>query len=169
MMRNSLASAFALVALSASLAHAEEPVGCDKFKWPIDQARAALTASDIAQVQSGGDLASPPSAAIVGLQPLSDAELPKKPERGQKPESFAGFVKVGTLPAGSYTISLSEGAWVDAIQNGAYLKPKEFSGATGCSGIRKTIKFDLAAAPLVIQISGVTKNTIHMALQPVTN
>jgi len=165
-MRADLTIAFAISVLGLWSAHAEEPVGCDKFRWPIDQARAALTASDIAQLQSGGELASPPSAAIVGLQPLADADLPKQPERGQRPESFAGFVKMAALPAGTYLISLSDGAWIDVIQNGAYLRPKGFSGATGCSGIRKTIKFTLSAAPVTIQISGATKNTIHLAIQP---
>lgn len=166
-MRKALVVAFVL--LGSSAAFAEEPVGCDKFKWPIDQQRAALTASNITQLQTGDDLTAPPSAAIIGLRPLGEANLPKKPERGQKPESFAGFVNVASVPAGSYTISLSDGAWIDVIQNGSYLKPKEFSGATGCVGIRKTIKFDLSAAPATIQISGITRNTIRLTIQPVTN
>jgi len=166
-MRKILVPVFAFAMLGASLAHAEEPAGCDKFKWPIDQARAALAAPNVSVLRSGGDLASPPSAAIVRLQPLADAELPKKPERGQKQESFAGFVKIAAVMRGTYVVSLSDGAWVDAIQDGAYIKPKEFSGATGCEGIRKAIKFELSSAPLIIQISGMTKNAIHLALQPV--
>jgi len=32
---------------------AEEPSGCDKFKWPIERERAALTAPDRAKLASG--------------------------------------------------------------------------------------------------------------------
>jgi hypothetical protein len=166
-MRRSLAVIFALVVSSA--AYAEEPVGCDKFKWPIEQDRAALTASTISQLQSGAALGAPPAAAIVGLQPLGDANLPKTPERNPKPETFAGFVTLAAVPAGTYTVSLSEGGWVDAVQNGAHLKPKAFSGATGCDGIRKVMKYELTAAPLTIQISGVMRNTVRLAIQPVSN
>ncbi|MBY0383019.1 MAG: hypothetical protein K2W78_14000 [Xanthobacteraceae bacterium] len=109
------------------------------------------------------------AAAIVGLQPLADAKFPNKPEHSQKPESFARFVKIAAVVHGTYVVAPSDGAWVDAIQDGAYIKPKEFSGATGCEGIRKTIKFELSSAPLIIQVSGMTKNAIHLALQPVTN
>ena len=34
------------------------------------------------------------------------------------------------------------------------LKPKAFSGATDCDGIRKTMKYEISASPFVLQISG---------------
>jgi hypothetical protein len=40
-MRVLWAAAF-IVALSTTLALAEEPIGCDKFKWPIDKEIAAI-------------------------------------------------------------------------------------------------------------------------------
>jgi hypothetical protein len=42
---------------------AEEPSGCDKFKWPIERERAALTAPDRAKLVSGGQLAALPAPA----------------------------------------------------------------------------------------------------------
>ena len=52
------------------------------------------------------------------------------------------------------------------MQDGHFLKPTAFSGATDCDGIRKTIKFDLSATPSVLQISGARENVLSIAIQP---
>jgi hypothetical protein len=147
---------------------AEEPSGCDKFKWNIDRARAALIAPDRARLNSGGELAAVPGTAMtLALVAPADAKLPAPPERAPKDGTFAGFTKVTSGPkAGSYTISLSSGAWVDVVQDGHFLKPKAFSGATDCDGIRKTMKYDLSASPFVLQISGAKENSLSIAILP---
>jgi hypothetical protein len=156
----------ALILLGSAPAWAAEPSGCDKFKWPIDKERAALTAQDRLKIASGADLAIP-AAAILDLKTPAEAKLPTSPERRPKDGTFAGFARFQKAPkAGTYTISLSSAAWVDVVQDGEILKPMEFSGATDCTGIRKTIKYDLAAGPFVIQVSGVTENTISLAVLP---
>jgi hypothetical protein len=43
---------------------------------------------------------------------------------------------------------------VDIVQDGHALKPKAFSGATDYDGIRKTVKYEIAASPFVVQVSG---------------
>lgn len=63
-------------------------------------------------------------------------------------------------------MSLSAYAWVDAIQNGGYLKTLAFSGATGCEGIRKSVKFQLTDAPLTLQVSGVTTDALAIVIAP---
>ena len=79
----------------------------------------------------------------------AEAKLPTPPERAPKDGTFAGFASFKTAPkAGVYTISLSAGAWVDVVQDGHFLKPKAFSGATDCDGIRKTMKYELSASPV---------------------
>ena len=50
------------------------------------------------------------------------------------------------------------------MQDGHAVKSAAFSGATGCEGIRKSVKFDLAAAPFTIQLSGVAANSIRIAI-----
>ena len=40
---------------SAPALAAEEPSGCDKFKWPIEHERAALTAPDRVKLTTGGE------------------------------------------------------------------------------------------------------------------
>ncbi len=147
---------------------AEEPSGCDKFKWPIDRERAALTAPDRAKLTSGNELAALPAGGFtLALATPADAKLPTPPERAPKEGTFAGFASFKTAPkAGLYTISLSSGAWLDVVQDGHLLKPKAFSGATDCDGIRKTVKFELSAAPFVLQISGAKENSISIAILP---
>ena len=147
---------------------AEEPSGCDKFKWPIERERAALTAPDRTKVTSGGELASLPSSGLtLALVAPADAKLPTPPERAPKDGTFAGFTSIKTAPkAGLYTVSLSSGGWVDVVQDGHFLKPKAFSGATDCDGIRKTMKYELSAGPFVLQVSGTKENSISVAILP---
>ncbi len=167
--RSRLLFAFALTLLGATSAlAAEEPSGCDKFKWDITHARAALTAPDRAKVASGNEFATLPSSGFtLDLVQAADAKLPTAPQRAPKDGTFAGFMKITAAPkAGLYTISLSTGGWVDVVQDGHALKPAGFSGATDCDGIRKTMKYDLAAKPFMLQISGTKENAISVAILP---
>ena len=147
---------------------AEEPSGCDKFKWPVDHERAVLTAPDRVTLMSGGELAAMPSTGVtLSLVSPANAKLPSPPERAPKDGTMAGFASVKGAPkAGIYTISLSAGAWVDVVQDGHFLKPKAFSGATDCDGIRKTMKYELAAQPFVLQVSGAKDDSISIAILP---
>lgn len=163
------ASAFALLLLTFAQARAaEEPSGCDKFKWNIDRERAALTAPDRAKLDSGSEVAAmPPSGMILTLRKPEEARLPTPPERTPKDGTYAGFASFKAAPkAGIYTISLSAGAWVDVSQDGHLLKPKAFSGATDCDGLRKTMKYELTASPFTLQVSGAREDTISIAILP---
>jgi hypothetical protein len=156
----------ALCALAAP-ALADEPVGCDKFTWPLDKERAMLTSANTVTVASGMKLALPlPVAVTIDLAPFADAKLPMAPERApRKADSFAGFISVpAPSQAGSYKITLSSAAWIDVTQDGHYLKSTAHTGAVGCAGIRKSVKFDLAAAPFAVQLSGVPANKIAVAI-----
>ncbi|QDW41479.1 hypothetical protein FFI89_032790 [Bradyrhizobium sp. KBS0727] len=166
-MRTALLLSLALFGAAPAWA-AEEPSGCDKFKWPIERARAALTAPDRARLASGGELAALPATGLtLALVASADARLPTPPERAPKEGTFAGFASIKTAPkAGLYTVSLSSGGWVDVVQDGHSLKPRAFSGVTDCDGIRKTMKYELSASPFVLQVSGSKDNSISIAVLP---
>src|SRR6267154_5782702 len=151
-MRKVLLAAVLLLGCAPAIA-AEEPSGCDKFKWPIECERAALTAPDRTKLTSGSELAAlPPTGVTLALQAPAEAKLPSPPERAPKEGTFAGFASFKNAPkAGLYTISLSANVWVDVVQDGRFLRPKGFSDATDCDGIRKTLKFELSASPFVLQ------------------
>jgi hypothetical protein len=159
-------SFLALIALLIAVpAFAQEPVGCDKFKWPLDHERALLASPS--QTSSGGEMQKAIDAAVmVTLVPFADAHLPMAPERAPRsPNSYAGFVRVSALPKpGTYTITLSQGAWIDVIQDGHELKSITSSGATGCDGVRKSVKFALSTAPFVIELSGTTAHAIAIVV-----
>jgi len=159
----------ALVLLATVPARAaEEPSGCDKFKWNIERERAALTAPDRVRLASGGELAAlPTSAMTLGLSAAAEAGLPSAPERAPKEGTFAGFTSFKSPPkAGIYTVSLSAGGWVDVIQDGHTLKPKAFSGVTDCEGIRKTVRYEISASSFVLQVSGIKQNSVSIAILP---
>ncbi|MGX4768855.1 hypothetical protein ACWAUC_03495 [Bradyrhizobium guangdongense] len=158
----------AVLSISATSAlAAEEPSGCDKFKWPIERERAALMAPDRAKLASGSEQAAIPSSAItLALAAPQEANLPSLPERAPKDGTFAGFTSIKAAKAGLYTISLSSGAWVDLVQEGHFLKPVAFSGATDCDGIRKTMKYQLSDKPFVLQISGAKDNSLSISILP---
>ncbi|CAN5283946.1 hypothetical protein BH10PSE10_BH10PSE10_04120 [soil metagenome] len=162
-----LAAVSALQGYSHALA--QEPVGCDKFKWNVKHERAALAKAGAPKLASGSDLTGAlPQTITLDLKPPANAKLPSPPERAPKPDTFAGFTMVKAIPAnGVYSISLSAAAWIDVLQNGGFVKPKAFSGVTGCDGIRKAVKFDLVAGPAIIQISGVAEPAVKMAILPV--
>ena len=166
-MRTSFLVALALLGAAPAWA-AEEPSGCDKFKWGIERERAALTAPDRITLASGADLvALPAHAVILALRSPAEVKLPTPPERAPKEGTFAGFASIKAVPkAGLYSISLSGGGWVDVVQDGHFLKPKAHSGATDCDGIRKTMKYELSASPFVLQVSGTKEDSVSIAILP---
>jgi hypothetical protein len=127
-----------------------------------------MLASPVAAA-SGGEVLQPLAAAtMVTLVPFADAHLPMAPSRAPKSaDSYAGFVRIAGLPkSGTYKITLSEGAWIDVIQDGTAVKSTAFSGATGCDGVRKSVKFELAPGPIIIEFSGTTAHAIAVAVTP---
>jgi hypothetical protein len=145
-----------VIALSiASPALAQEPVGCDKFKWPLDHERALLASAS--PLASGAQMPKPLDAAVtLALVRLADAKLPAPPSRAPKnPQSNAGFASAPTIAkAGTYRVTLSTPSWIDVIQGGNVLQSTAFSGASGCTGVAKSVKFNLLAAPFTVELSG---------------
>ena len=166
-MRPPLLIALALLGAAPAFA-AEEPSGCDKFKWNIDHERAALTSTDQQMLASGTELtALPARGVILALVAPAEAKPASVPSFGPRSGGDGGFASFKTAPkTGLYTISLSAGAWIDVVQDGHFLKPRAFSGATDCEGIRKTMKYELAASPFVLQISGTPEQAISIAILP---
>jgi hypothetical protein len=64
---------------------------------------------------------------------------------------------------GTYSISLSDAAWVDVVEQVHILKAKAHSGVQGCQGTRKV---ELRGDPLIIQISGSSIPRLNFAILP---
>ncbi|MGI3899153.1 MAG: hypothetical protein ACRYGP_11740 [Janthinobacterium lividum] len=166
MMKPLLGALVGLLCLSAT-AQAAEPVGCDKFRWPMDRERAALTADGVAKAAPDAVRAVAPTAFELTLLPSDTAKLPRTPERAPKPGTFAGTVAFGAPPAGPYQVTLSDVAWLDLVQGDAFRKPSAFSGATGCTGVRKVVRFDLDGSPFVLQLSGAPVDHLRVMVEAV--
>jgi hypothetical protein len=153
----------AVASATPGLAQAQEGSGCGSFKWPLEVERAALVRPEKPSLANGGAL-SFNVATTLELQPLTRADLPKAPERAPKSaQAFAGhFTLAAPAKPGIYRITISSGAWVDVLDGEAYLHPKAFTGATGCEGARKSVKFDLPDRPLALQLSGVEADRISI-------
>ena len=157
-----LASIVSLAAVRA------EESGCDKFAWPVQAEQALLLRPDKIKVESGKSFSGLPNGPVeLALTRLDAARFEKPPERAPKnPDSFAGFLKIASISSGVVQLSLSAGAWVDAIQDGRYLKPAAHSGALDCPGIRKLVKFELQKGPVTFQFSGVGANSLTLLVAP---
>jgi hypothetical protein len=157
-MRGALIVFASLVAMPA---FAQKPVGCDKFKWPIDRERALL--ADAKPVSIGADVAD--GAVSLNLSLITEVKLPMDPSRQPKPNTYVGFVRYAPPPrAGRYRVTLSEPGWIDVIQDGQEIEAGPASGVTGCDGIRKSVIFYLGPSPFVVEITGSPVKTIAIAV-----
>ncbi len=141
--------------------------GCDKFAWPLARERTLFAAPEKLVTKAGESLSAIPTGAFtLHLQTGADAAFAMPPERKPKAEHwFGGMVR---LPApdrpGIYQVTLSEEAWIDVAQNGRYTRSVGSSGRSDCPGLRKSVRFQLDAAPIVLQISGAASDSVVVAI-----
>jgi hypothetical protein len=100
------------------------------------------------------------------LVPSNNANLPKGPERTPKDDTFSGYLVITNVASGMYSISVSDVAWLDVVEDDHFLKAKAHSGVQGCQGIRKVLQFDLRGDPLIVQISGAPTSRLNVAMLP---
>ena len=53
------------------------------------------------------------------------------------------------------------------IQNGRYARSVGSTGRSDCPGVRKSMRLDLDASPVVLQVSGIAPGTIAVTIGPV--
>lgn len=154
----------ALVVCTRPLAAQDlEPSGCDTLRWDLSREAAAFAEPAVPVVETGGG-AAVGQAVVVHLSPWAEAVLPQKPERPPRAkDSFAGFV---TYPAperpGEFQVTLSSAARVDVVQRGRYLNATAFTGAHDCPGLRKSLRFYLAAEPFTVMFSDALNRAVGL-------
>jgi hypothetical protein len=164
MLRLSLV-AIALIALLGPAKAADD--GCEKFAWSLARERAAFAATGKTTIAAGETLSALPAGALViRLQPAAQASFEMSPERKPRTEQWhGGMVRLPALAkAGIYQITLSDDAWVDVIQNGRYARSVGSTGRGDCPGVRKSVRLDLDASPVVLQVSGVAPDAITITI-----
>ena len=159
----------AVTVLITLLAPAAAEDGCDRFAWPLVNEKAMLARADKPVMKVGETLAAMPTTAFVlHLESGPEAAFVMPPERKPKSEKwFGGAIR---FPApekpGIYQVTLSDDAWIDVVQDGRYARSVGSSGRSDCSGLRKSVRFDLGASPFVLQLSGVLSNEIVAVIGP---
>jgi hypothetical protein len=146
---------------------AEESTGCAAFKWPVAQDQSALAAEGLASVENGGAIKTG-GATRIRLVASDKVQFLQPPDRPPRPDTYAAVVELAPSAPGVYRLSLSDGAWIDVIedQDRAALRPLAFSGAKDCPHIRKSLKFRLSGQKATIQISNSATQAISLAILP---
>ena len=116
---------------------------------------------------ASGDALPLGAAAHLALTPFAQAKLDRPPERAPSdPQSFAGLVHLPAPPnAGVYKVTISGEGWLDLIQADGFAKPIAFSGAVGCDGVRKSVKFRLEGAA-TLQVTGAKTPDMSVIVTP---
>ena len=164
MLRSGLAVIALIAALGPAVAAAD---GCEKFAWSLARQREAFAAPDKTTIAAGETLnALPTGALLIRLQPGAQAAFGMPPERMPRTQAWhGGMVRLPAPPkAGIYQITVSEDAWVDVIQNGRYARSVGSTGRSDCPGVRKSVRLDLDASPIMLQFSGVAPETIAVTI-----
>lgn len=163
-LRSVLLSVMASLA-AAPPATAQEIPACDRFAWSVKREQVAFAAPDRPALASGSVLPSGTMASTLQLGPVAAIAFPVRPERTPKPATFGGFVTAPAIPGGVYQVTVSDEAWIDVSQDGTTsLKSLGQSGQKGCPSVRKSLRFQLDAAPVTIQISGSGAERISVGL-----
>ena len=145
--------------------------GCDAFKWPLAKERAAFDGASLEKVASGaarGPLKE--QAFALALVPVAEVAY-ALPPGGKKKDGEARYGGMLAFAApekpGVYQVTLSSEGWIDLVQDGASLKAADHSGVKDCAGLRKSVRFNVGAAAVALQISGAPADSIKVAIRPV--
>ena len=155
---------FALVLLACAAASAETPEACGKFKWSVQRELALIAAGPMAA--ANGAAVTPDRAYHVALNKDGQSGFAVAPERAPKAGTAAASLTFAVAAPGLYQVSLSEEGWIDIIQGGKLVKSEGFSGQKGCPGLRKSVRFPLAAGASQIEISNVEGEAVDLEIEP---
>lgn len=155
----------ALVALAPASAAAAP---CEGFAWPMAREKAAFEAASAEVNPAGTTLGAWPAAAeTLSLGPGGETDFPMAPERAPKEGTQSGFIVLPAPPAaGLYQVTLNAKAWIDVVQDGKAVKSGEHSSDRDCPIMRKSVRFDLAAAPVTLQFSGADATSVTFTILP---
>jgi len=158
--------AAALIAL-ASAGQAQQALPCGKFAWPLDQEKAWFSGT-LKTLRSGDAIAQLGDGAYaIEMQPMGAVKFQKPPETDPKSDqAYGAVIAVSNVPSTArYQVTLSDEAWIDILQNGAFAESVEHSGVKGCEGLRKSVRFAFEKGPLTLQLSGAPSPKLRLALK----
>jgi len=134
---------------------------CRNFSWSIGRS-IDLFDEPLPTVESGQALPKEGAFAVI-LKPVADVIYFVPPGRGSD-GGLGGLVTIESLPAGRYQIALSDGGWVDAIQENQRLPELASSRTRECPGVVHSVEVDVQSQPLTLQIGGARVQRINIAV-----
>jgi hypothetical protein len=153
-------------ASSSRQALAERPEqGCEAFAWPIVREQAWFNDAHLPRRDPGARLSHIDRAVELALAPMGKAHFFMPPRRPAGSKGYGGeAVFLGVPRLAVYQVTVSEDVSIDLFENGARLKPIASTDATGCTGVRRSIRYRLAPGDLVlIELSDADKASIKLA------
>lgn len=91
---------------------------------------------------------------VATLLPMSAVTYAVPPEKPGNPASSGGVFAFTVSARGRYRVALGGGAWIDVLSGTTAAASVAHGHGPDCTGIRKTVDFDLAAGRYVLQVSG---------------
>jgi hypothetical protein len=161
-MRTLILTATLLAALSGA-AQADDAPACATFKWSLAREQALFTAPQ--PVTSGAGLAVG-AGYRVALVDVGALAFPAKPERPTKPGTHGALLALRIGAAGAYDVTLSEEGWIDLADHAERVVAADFSGAKGCPGLRKSVRFELKPGDYTVQLSNAEGDALNIAITP---
>jgi hypothetical protein len=106
----------------------------------------------------------PNSSAQLQLHPEPGVAVPLKKERAKQPREFAGLAALEVLKAGKLEVALSGRAYVDLVRDGRALESTAH-GHKNCTGVAKTVAFDVKPGRYLVQIADAKLRTIKVGFR----
>jgi len=100
--------------------------------------------------------------ATVTLHPIGEVRFANPPAKRASASSYGGMLAVDVREAGTYQVSLSTGAWIDVLKDGAEVASTAHEHGAECSSSAKMVSFALQPGRHVIQLSGNKDDTIRV-------
>jgi hypothetical protein len=136
--------------------------GCDAGRWPLSAIQTHFGGT-LPALANGEPLPALGAPALVNLSAQAEVTFPHPPGRSSKANpAYAAVLKLGVEPAATYQITVSNGAWVDVVENGELVRPSGYFRTKDCPGVNKSIRFKTNGGALAIQISGSYDKTIRV-------
>lgn len=159
----------AILLLSPNGSRAQDAGGCSGFSWPLEAEVKAMSGpakATAAHEAKGVVLAEQPIG--MALKPSKTVTLPVPTEIKRQAigaDTFSGWIELAGVPSpGLYQVSLSVDAWIDLVQGGSRLQSSGFTGRRECAALRKSVRFDIGAGPVIIQLTGVPTEAVKVLI-----
>jgi hypothetical protein len=159
-MRGAVA-AFLLVPLALGEPAAAED-GCGRFDWSLRRELELFSDGFMPAVESSAWLPKEGAFALL-LEPVASTLYVVAPERGRD-HGYGGVVTMQWVAAGRYQVTLSDEAWVDAIQNDRRLAPLAWTRRSDCPRVRLSAQYEVKSLPLTLQFSGARVRRLNIAV-----